>query len=248
MKKVSKASRGSADPFRRKVERQDSAAGSLRGADDSVCIDHRLRISHQNNTHIDQNIDEHIDQHGDQRIDGYQYDNPDDHAYLTFDLTKTLTDAYHSHIAAIKSGNMTALAGQYEANATLYAPQNGNLGNLFDGAANITSFYEGELSDQCPPCFGVDFPFAGVANETYSITTSKDHNEGNVTSQLILYGIGGPYGQSTFTNGERFGISYVLQGDRWLISTESLTQISGGYCQFVSLTNDGVLICTTLSG
>jgi len=166
----------------------------------------------------------------------------------TFDLAKALTDAYLSHIAAIESGNMTALAAQYEANATLYAPQDGNRGNYFDGVANITSFYRGELSNQCPPCIGVDFPFAGVANETYSIITSKDHNAGNVTSQLILYGIGGPYGQSTFTNGERFGISYVLQGDRWLISTESLTQISGGYCQFVSLTPDGVLICTPSSG
>jgi hypothetical protein len=166
----------------------------------------------------------------------------------TFDLAKALTDAYLSHIAAIESGNMTALAAQYEANATLYAPQDGNRGNYFDGVANITSFYGGELSNQCPPCFGVDFPFAGAANETYSITTSKDHNAGNVTSQLILYGIGGPYGQSTFTNGEKFGISYVLQGDRWLISGESLTQISGGYCQMVSLTPDGVLICTPSSG
>ena len=167
----------------------------------------------------------------------------------TLDLAKALTDAYLSHIATIESGNMTALAAQYEANATLYATTQGsNLGYYFDSVANITSFYRGELSDQCPPCFGVDFPFAGVANETYSITTSKDHNAGNVTSQLLLYGIGGPYGQSTFINGERFGISYVLQGDRWLISTESLIQISGGYCQMVSLTPDGVLICTPSSG
>ena len=166
----------------------------------------------------------------------------------TLDLAKALTDAYLSHIDAIESGNMTALAAQYEANATLYAPQNGNRGNYFDGVANITSFYQGELSDQCPPCFGVDFPFAGVANETYSITISNGLNAGNVTSQLILYGIGGPYGQSTFTNGERFDISYVLQGDRWLISTENLTQVSGGYCQMVSLTPGGVLICTTVSG
>jgi len=166
----------------------------------------------------------------------------------TFDLTKALTDAYLSHIAAIESGNMTALAAQYEANATLYAPQNGNRGNYFDGAANITSFYQGELSNQCPPCFGVDFPFAGVANETYSITMSNGLNAGNVTSHLLLYGIGGPYGQSTFTNGERFDISYVLQGERWLISAESLTQTSGGYCQMVSLTPDGLLICTPLSG
>jgi len=166
----------------------------------------------------------------------------------TFDLAKALTDAYLSHIAAVESGNMTALAAQYEANATLYATtQGGNFGYYFDGVANITSFYRGELSNQCPPCFGVDFPFAGVANETYSLTTSKDLNAGNVTSQLILYGTGGPFGQSTFTNGERFGISYLLQGDRWLISTESLTQISGGYCQMVSLTPDGVLICTPSS-
>ena len=165
----------------------------------------------------------------------------------TFDLTKALRMLTIPHIAAIESGNVTALAAQYEANATLYAPQNGNRGNYFVGVANITSFYQGELWVQCPPCFGVDFPFAGVANETYSITMSNGLNAGNVTSQLILYGIGGPYGQSTFTNGERFNISYVLQGDRWLISTESLTQVSGGYCQMVSLTPDGVLVCTPLS-
>ena len=166
----------------------------------------------------------------------------------TLDVAKTLAGVYLSHVAAIESGNMTALAVQYETNATLYAPQNGNRGNFFDGVANITGFYRGELSDQCPPCFGVDFPFAGVANDTYSITMSSDLNAGNVTSQLLLYGTGGPYGQSTFTNGERFAISYVLQDDRWLISTESLAQISGGYCQFVSLTPDGVLICTPTSG
>jgi hypothetical protein len=164
----------------------------------------------------------------------------------TFDHSKALAGAYLSHIAAIESGNMTALAALYETNATLYAPQNGNEGNFFGGVANITSFYEGELADQCPPCFGLAFPFA-VANETYSITMANDLNAGNVTSQLILYGTGGPYGQSVFTDGMRLDVSYVLQGDRWLISTESLTRFSGGYCQMVSLTPDGVLVCTPLS-
>jgi hypothetical protein len=73
--KVSKASRGSPDPIRRKVERQDSGAGPLRGAHDSVCVDHRLRIGHQDhihiNEHVNQHRDQHIDLHGNQCVNDY---------------------------------------------------------------------------------------------------------------------------------------------------------------------------------
>src|SRR6267378_2902577 len=36
------------------VGRQVRAAGPLRGADDSPCIDHRLRVGHQNDADIDE--------------------------------------------------------------------------------------------------------------------------------------------------------------------------------------------------
>src|SRR5438132_7246872 len=68
MNKVSKGSKGSPDPNPRKVERQDGTAGSLRGADASLCVDHRLRVGHQD--------------HGGQCVNDHQYDNPDNHGYF----------------------------------------------------------------------------------------------------------------------------------------------------------------------
>lgn len=80
--KVSKASKGSEDPFRRKVEPEDSDAGTIRGADDSPCLDHHLRIGHQNHAHINEHVDEHIDHYGDQPINNYQNSDPDDHGHF----------------------------------------------------------------------------------------------------------------------------------------------------------------------
>jgi len=176
------------------------------------------------------------------------------------DLTKALTDAYLSHIGAIVSQNATALAAQYEANATLlYAsPQGGvfppSLDGSVNGIANITRFYEGSLQTNknnsqyvsCVTCITLKVPFA-VANETISITVSSNEKAGNVTSHLVFYGtlsFGGCYVQgvgscNTQAYALGFGISYVLQGDRWLISTESLAYVYVDKCITAYSSPDG---------
>ncbi len=179
----------------------------------------------------------------------------------TLDLTKTLTDAYLSHIGAMESQNATALLAQYETNATLlYASQGGVFPSFLDGSvngiANITRFYEGSLQENknnsqyvsCVTCFGLKAPFA-VANETHSLMVSSDDKAGNVTSHLVFYGTDstsnppcyvfgvGPCIADYYAMG--FDISYVLQGDRWLISMESLTYISASQCTTAYSSSDG---------
>ncbi|HVC27268.1 MAG TPA: hypothetical protein VND40_03825 [Nitrososphaerales archaeon] len=175
----------------------------------------------------------------------------------TLDLTKTLTDAYLSHISAIESQNATALAAQYETNATLYYNITGlpsYLDGSVNGIANITRLYEGSLQTNknnsayvsCVTCFDLKVPFA-AANETISVTVSSDEKAGNVTSHLVFYGTlssGGCYVQgvglcNTQAHAMGFDISYVLQGDRWLISTESLAYIYVDACITTYLSPDG---------
>jgi hypothetical protein len=161
------------------------------------------------------------------------------------DLTTTsfvdpnLTSAYLSHIAAIASANLTALEAQFETNATLNVMPNNFQNKGWDGIGNITSFYQGDLGEGCPPCFGLVYPFS-VANETYSITMSNDLKAAHVTSHLIFYGTGGPNPSgSVYTDDMRFDISYVLQGQHWLISTEILTSLGGGTCTQKVVSPDG---------
>lgn len=171
------------------------------------------------------------------------------------DPTKALKDAYLSHISAIETVNVMVLAAQYETNATLvYANVLSGRTNGSDGGiANITRFYEGR-----GPLGGLPMtpPFA-VANLTYLATMSHDGKEGNVTSRLIFYGndtqcpavaisFQCPSGTAFYSVTE-FDISFVLQGDRWLISTENVTNIDFQRCVPVSLSSDGsVLTCPTL--
>jgi hypothetical protein len=171
----------------------------------------------------------------------------------TLDLTNALQDAYRSHIGAIESQNATALAAQYEINATLNAVAIGNppKGSFF-GIANITKFYEEVPANICVACPSLKAPFA-VANETYSVTMSSDDKAGNVTSNLVFYGNTSVEGACYVPNVGScqalayvvgFDISYLLQGDHWLISMESLTYTNSYQCLTVSLSPDGsVLSC-----
>jgi hypothetical protein len=175
------------------------------------------------------------------------------------DLTKTITEAYLSHIGAIESQNATALAAQYETNATLlYASQGGVFPSFLDGSvngiANITRFYEGSLQTNknnsgyvsCVTCFDLKVPFA-VANETISMTVSSDEKAGNVTSHLVFYStvmtVCDDPGQGVYCNATwyamGFDISFVLQGDRWLISTDRLMYIDNARCTGASSSLDG---------
>lgn len=52
------------------------------------------------------------------------------------DPTRALEDAYLSHIGAIESRNATALAAQYETNATSLGAVPGGVNDSFDGIAN----------------------------------------------------------------------------------------------------------------
>jgi hypothetical protein len=161
---------------------------------------------------------------------------------MTSVVDEALADAYLSHIGAIESGNATALAAQYETNATLlYASPYGGPPHTgsFGGIADITGFYKGGSI-----YFYLIAPYA-VANETYSTAMSNGDNTGNVTSNLILYGNANhsccwpSFSATADYYVMRFDISYVLQGDRWLISTESLTMYNFGYCAEVTLSPDG---------
>ena len=174
------------------------------------------------------------------------------------DPTQALKDAYLSHIGAIESRNATALAAQYETNATWLGAVPGGMSDSFDGITNITRFYEEAPANNsqavsCLLCLAFKAPFA-VANETYSTTVSNDDKTGNVMSHLVFYGNTsiesgcyvpniGPCKASINIMG--FDISYVLQGDRWLISTESLTYFNAYGCLTLTLSPDGsVLRCT----
>ena len=185
----------------------------------------------------------------------------------TFDLikaTKTLTDAYLSHIGAIESRNATALANQFETNATLlYSSPNGvvfgsGLNGSVNGIANILGFYARNKSqaDPCVTCFLIKPPFS-VANQTWSSVVSNDET-GNVTSHLVFYGTLS-YGDcyafgvgscNTIYYAMGFGISFVLQDYRWLISTESLTYIDSSTCTtaYGSLDGGNAFHCEFSSG
>jgi len=174
------------------------------------------------------------------------------------DPAQALEGAFLSHIGAIESKNATALAAHYEANATLNAVAMGNppKGSFF-GIANITRFYQDEPANICVACPTLRSPFA-VANETHSVAISSDERTGTVTSQLVFYGNTsvedgcyvpnvGPCQALAYVVG--FDISYLLQGDHWLISMESLTYINSYQCLTVSLSPDGsVLSCHQYSG
>ncbi len=179
-------------------------------------------------------------------------------------LTKPLTDAYLSHIGAIVSANGTALAAQYGTNATLLydfpdaTPSQGS----YNGSANILYFYgSGFPGDVITYNAGLQvFPTynIAVANDTYSIAISNDLSAANVTSHLVFYGNDPECPIETvvfqcssgtdFYYVMGFEITYALQGDRWLISTESVTNIDNGLCVPASLSADGsVFTCPTYS-
>jgi hypothetical protein len=169
----------------------------------------------------------------------------------TVDLVKALRGAYLSHISAIETENATALASQYETNATLvntdsYALPPNPVNASFDGIANITRFYQ---AGGPPEGATLRAPFA-VANETYSITMSNDLNAGDVTSHLIFFGHNPnvlPQAADVFN--VAFDISYVLQGDHWLISAENVNYYHYYSCSAIALSSDGsVLYCTYGSG
>jgi hypothetical protein len=170
-------------------------------------------------------------------------------------LTKPLTDAYLSHIGAIVSANGTALAAQYETNATLlydFPDANPSHGSR-NGIVNIQYFYgQGFPGDVITYSSGLQtFPTysIAVANDTYSIAISNDLSAANVTSHLVLYGndpncpIATPVfscsSGTDFYYVMRFDITYTLQGGSWLISTENVTNINMGLCYPASLSADG---------
>ena len=190
----------------------------------------------------------------------------------TFDPTKALTDAYLAHIGAIESQNATALAAEYETNATLlYTSPHGavfpsSLDGSVDGVANITRFHEGSLQENknnsqyvsCVTCFDLKVPFT-AANETHSITVSSDEKAGNVTANLVFYSFYSPSNPPCYVMGVGpckagdyaigFDISYVLQGDRWLISTESLAYVNSSACTTAySSASGSVFHCQFSSG
>ena len=171
-------------------------------------------------------------------------------AFPSVNLTATLAGAYLSHIGAIESQNATALSAQYETNATLLVAS-----QSLDGSYNITRFY---AENPCSICFLVDgHPFypasSSVANDTYSVGLTNSGNTGKVTSYLKLYGgANGACCYPSFTSNAYyfvigFDMTYVLQGDRWLISTESLTDNGPNYCNSISISPDGnVLTCQSV--
>ncbi len=174
--------------------------------------------------------------------------------FPTVNLTAALAGAYLSHIGAIVSRNATALAAQYETNATLlygFPPPSASLSGSVSGIADITRLYMEEPANtsqatSCATCFDLKAPFA-AANETDSITVSSNEKAGNVTSHLVFYGtlsFGGCYVQgvglcNTQAYAMGFDISYVLQGDRWLISTESLAYVYVDKCITAYSSPDG---------
>ena len=178
--------------------------------------------------------------------------------FPSVNLTEALANAYLSHIGAIESQNATALASQYENNATLLLVSDNGVshsGNsTYDGSGNITRFY---AENPCSICFLVDGSFYpasnAVANDNYSIATSNSGNTGRVTSHFIMYGSASGVccytsGTAAYYYGLRFDMSYVLQGDRWLISTESQTATSMDYCAAFSISPDGnVFTCKATS-
>jgi hypothetical protein len=170
-------------------------------------------------------------------------------------LTQPLADAYLSHIGAIVSANGTALSAQYETSATLlydFPFVTGPHGS-YNGSANILYFYgRGFPGDVYTYQMGLqNFPTynIAVANDTYSIAISNDLAAANVTSHLVFYGndpncpIATPVFSCSsgtgFYYGMKFDISYVLQGGRWLISTENVTNITNGLCYPYSVSADG---------
>jgi hypothetical protein len=146
------------------------------------------------------------------------------------------------------------LAAQYETNATLqYSLWNGTteLTGGFDGVANITRFLVEDPAKlpqgyYCDTCFDLKAPF-GVANETHSMMVSSDDEAGDVTSHLLFWGVQSPGacyqpGVGSCVAGYflmGFDISYVLQGDHWLISTENLTYGGSGGCTSASSSPNG---------
>lgn len=179
-------------------------------------------------------------------------------------LTKPLTDAYFSHIGAIVSANGTALAAQYETNATLLYdfPDATPSHSSYNGTINIQYFYgRGFPGDVLTYNMGLQaFPTynIAVANDTYSIVISNDLSAANVTSHLVFYGndpecpiatvdFQCPSGTAYYYV-MAFVVSYVLHGDRWLISTENVTNINNGLCVPASLSADGsVFTCPNYS-
>jgi hypothetical protein len=174
----------------------------------------------------------------------------------TVDPDKALVDAYASHLGAIESRNATALTAQYAVNATLLAviagtPMNGS----FHGVANITGFYAEAPTNIDDLFHALQAPFA-VANETHSTAILNNETAGNVTSRLVFYGNDsvsvaeggcyfpniGPCAALAYT--VEFDISYVLQSNHWLISTESVTYVDKFQCLTVTVSPDGsVMTC-----
>jgi len=170
-------------------------------------------------------------------------------AFPSVNLTTTLAGAYLSHIGAIESQNATALAAQYETNATLQVES-----NRLNGSYNITRFYAENPCSICLLAYGSFHPAStSVANDTFSVGLTNSGNTGKVTSYLKFYGgASGVCCYPSFTSNAYyfvigFDMTYVLQGDRWLISTESLTDNGLNYCDAISISPDGnVLTCQSV--
>jgi len=165
-------------------------------------------------------------------------------------LSASLASAYLSHIGAIESQNATTLAAQYETNATLITDGyrfGSSVNATYHGVGNITSFYAENPCSICSLPYGVSYPNShSVANQTYS-AAYHGGDTGSVTSSLVLYA-GGSCCYPIATTGVyyyavSFEMTYVLQGDRWLISTESQTAGGGDFCTTYSFAGS-TLYCT----
>jgi hypothetical protein len=141
-------------------------------------------------------------------------------ATVTVDPGQEVSDAYSIFFQNIESRNATALAAEYQDNATLnvYGYTDG-VGGSYNGSANIFSFYNALLSN------GV-LATVNLKNVTYGIYVSETGQSAEVSSMFTMHGSGFFYGGNsenagTYNATVRSVTSYALVGEEWLITSDS---------------------------
>jgi hypothetical protein len=139
--------------------------------------------------------------------------------------TSDVTSAYLALLESLNVENATALASEFENNATvqILGGNPSTFAGLYVGSANISAIYQFMLSSRD------GFASVNLANETHTISFSASGNQAVVVSNFTMYGNDTAFSYriepgsavSAYVTNVNLQLTYVHQGNDWFISKET---------------------------
>jgi hypothetical protein len=151
---------------------------------------------------------------------------------VTTNSAQDVMDAYAAHLQSIRSENMSALAAEYENNATVKL--SGvviGYGGEYESATNVSLLHRSIFSSL--------FVTVNLANESNLVYVSGNGQEAIVDSNFTMYGSGYPIcaescSIAAYVTNIGASVSYDRVGGNWLISSETWDFLAYAACATLS--------------